>query len=119
MKFAVDGTAIPDPKEFSGVDSDLDVSAERTADGLLHRDKVAEKLPLEIGYRVIDIKMLSFIMQLIKREKFAFTFFDPGMAAVRTITAYSNNRTWNCVWLPEGELPEGWYADLSFPVIEY
>lgn len=63
MGFAVDGKPIPDPSGFSGSDSSLDTSAERDANGLLHRAMVATKHPLKIEWRNIEWNVITSILQ--------------------------------------------------------
>lgn len=116
MGFRVNGYLIPDPATFSGAISDLDTSAERDATGTLHRNKVATKTPLKFGYNAIEWEMFKAIADLIKEDRFEFTFFSPQTCDFETITAYVGDREWNAVWCPE----DGVYlCDMTFSVIEY
>ena len=119
LGFAANGTPLPDPSGFSGETSDLDVSAERDATGLLHRDRVATKIPVELTYTNITWDMCQTILQAVSAAQFQFTFPNPNTGALRTGTYYVGNRKWNAVWLPAGENPAGWYANLTFSVVEY
>lgn len=119
LGFAVNGTPLPDPSGFSGETADLDTSAERDATGMLHRDRVATKIPVVMTYTNITWDMCQTILQAVSPAEFQFTCPDPNTGALRTGTYYAGNRKWDTVWLPAGEGPAGWYADLTFSVIEY
>lgn len=119
LGFAINGTPIPDPSGFSGETSDLDTSAERDATGLLHRNWVAQKVPTEMTYTNIDWDMCQSILAALNHPSFQFTFPDPNVGTLRTGTYYAGNRKWDSVWMPSGELPAGWYVNLTFSVIEY
>lgn len=116
MGFEVDGTPIPDPSEFSGADSALDASGERDANGYLHRDMVATKHPLKIGWNALDWGMINFILPLVKDESFQFRYPDPSIGTWQTIKAYAGDRAWDVKRI----LEDGTYVgSLSFSVIEF
>ena len=116
LGFAVNGMPLPDPTAFSGETSDLDLSAERDTTGLLHRDWVAQKVPVEIEWRNIGWDMCTNILQAVNTPQFEFTFPDPNTGNTRTGTYYAGNRKWDAVWLPNGG---EWIGTISFSVIEY
>ena len=119
LGFAVNNIPLPDPSGFSGETSDLDTSAERDATGLLHRKWVARKVPVELKYTGIDWGMCQAILQSVNHDKFRFTFPDPNTGQLRTGNYYVGGRKWDAVWMPKDEGPAGWYANLTFSVIEY
>lgn len=116
MGFMVDGYPIPDPYEYSGMESSLDTQAERDATGWLHRNMVAIKHPLKLRWQNIDWETITEILNLVKGDKFEFTCDDPAVGGVVTRTCYAGDREWTCRWMPGGENGIG---DLSFSVIEY
>lgn len=122
MRFAVNGVPIPDPYEYSGTESDLDTSAERDANGLLHRTKVATKHPVKIKWQNIDWWMICKILNLVKegeQDRFEFTCIDPSMGPEPvTRICYAGDRQWTCKWIPGGDFVDG-IGDLSFSVIEF
>lgn len=116
MGFRVNGYLIPDPAGFEGSISDLDTSAERDATGMLHRCKVATKIPLQFSYVAIEWEMFKAIAKLISEDQFEFTFFSPQTCAFETITAYAGDRKFKAVWCPE----DGAYlCNVTFSIIEY
>lgn len=117
MGFAVNGTAIPDPSEYSGADSALDASGERDATGYLHRDMVATKHPLKLKWNAMDWTMMCSILSLLTGESFSFTYPDPSTGTSKTMTAYCGDREWNCelIMTPNSE----YVGSLSFSVIEF
>lgn len=119
LGFAVNGVAIPDPSSFSGETSDLDTSAERDTTGLLHRNWVAQKVPMELQYNNIGWPMCKTILQALNSPEFKFTFPDPNTGQNRTGRYYAGNRKWQAVWMPAGSSEDAWIVTLTFSVIEY
>lgn len=115
MGFAINGEPIPDPAEFSGKESDLDTEGGRDATGTLHRNRVATKHPLKLGYKNITWEMMQSIMSKMLGDKFQFTYPDPR-TGVTTITAYCGDRDWDCVM---ADAQRGYLGNLNFSVIEY
>lgn len=116
MGFKVDGQPIPDPAAFSGSDSSLDTSAERDANGMLHRAMVATKHPLKIEWRHIEWHMITDILTRVVGESFQFTYPDPSTGTLSTRKCYAGDRAWTCVWAPENKT---YIGTLSFSVIEF
>ena len=121
LGFKVNNTPIPDPSAYSGQTSDLDTSAERDVTGLLHRNRVAQKVPVEMSWKGLDWPVLTTILQAVNSDSFQFTFPDPNTGLSRSGTYYAGDRKWEGVWMPAGEgaYGEGWYFNLSFSIIEY
>lgn len=114
MGFMVNDHPIPDPKTYSGSVNDLDTSAERDANGLLHRTRVATKHPLKLGYENIDWDMIMYICGLMTDDQFQFTYPDPRVGRLTTATCYVGNRDWDTKWFQGFQL-----GSLNFSVIEY
>lgn len=119
LGFAVNGVLLPDPARFGGETSDLDISAERDVTGVLHRDWVAQKVPIELSYINIGWDMCNFILTSVNYPEFQFTFPDPNAGGLRTGRFYVGNRKWTAVWMPDGMKNMDWYTNLTFSVIEY
>ena len=116
MGVMVDGQPIPDPYGFSGSDSSLDTSAERDANGMLHRAMVAVKHPLKIEWRHIEWNVITEILSKVVSDRFQFTYPDPSTGTQSTRTCYAGDRSWTCVWAPEDKT---YIGNLSFSVIEF
>lgn len=116
MGFKVNGQPIPDPSQYSGTESALDTSAERDANGYLHRAMVAIKRPVKIKWDNVDWAMITQILSLVKEDRFKFTCPDPSLGGMVTRECYAGDREWDCVWAPDGKEEIG---TLSFSVIEY
>lgn len=119
MGFAANGRPLPDPAGFSVEVADLDASGERDITGNLHREKVAQKVSLEMQYRNIDWNMAREILSAVNPEQYSFTYQDPRTGGMQSGSFYTGNRKCNAVWMPAGRSPAGWYADVTFSVIEY
>ena len=116
MGFAVNGTPIPDPAEFSGKKSDLDTMGERDATGYLHRNMVATKYPLKLAYKNITWNQMMDICALLNAPKFNFTYPSPFTGTTVTMEAYVGDRDFDTVWAnPE----RAWLCNLSFSIIQY
>lgn len=117
MGFSVDGTPIPDPMEFSCNESDLDTMGERDATGYLHRNMVASKWNMKIGWASIPWQVMTDIGKLVRGPKFSFTFPNPfADGGKETIEAYAGDRASTDKWSPENGI---WLGDISFSVIQY
>lgn len=116
MGFKVNNVAIPDPTKFTGAVSDLDTMGKRDATGMLHRCRVATKHPLKMEYENIDWNMIMTICSRLSGASFQFTYQDPATGTLRTMTAYTGDRSWEVVSAVPGKVPIG---TLKFSVIEY
>ncbi len=123
MGLAIDGKRIPDPAYPGGCSqsiADLDTSAERTADGLLHRARVRQGVAtVSLRYTNIGRDKCAEILQMLQPDKFKFTFFDKNVGAMRTGDFYVGDRTSEDYWLPAGSPEAGKFVNLAFNVIEY
>lgn len=116
MGFLIGSTAIPDPTVFTGAESDLDTMGERDATGYLHRDMVATKHPLKLEYKAVPWSLIRQIGQMLRSDKFQFTYPDPFYSTAHTIDAYVGDREWETEWAPNLGI---WVGNLKFSVIEY
>lgn len=119
LGFQVGGVLLPDPTEFSGAHSALDLSGKRDANGLLHRQMVALKNPLKIGWEYIDKDMICAILDLVKGESFSFTYPDPVLGSENTRTCYAGDRAWDFRLMALEGGRERYMGSLKFSVIEF
>ena len=117
MGFSVNGVPLPNPTEFSCTESDLDTMGKRDATGYLHRNMVARKVNMKIGWSSIPWETIMDIGRLTRGPKFSFTFPNPFSGGeIETIEAYAGDRSTTDKWSP----PNGfWLGDISFSVIQY
>ena len=116
MGFAVNGTRIPDPASFSGVESDLDTLDARDMTGELHYSKVAAKHTIKMGYNHIPRSMIMAIGALLSAEKFQFTYPSPFTGTTTTMYAHASDREFDTKWAPANG---DWIGSLKFSIIEY
>lgn len=117
LGFTINSTAIPDPSGYDYEVADLDVSAERDATGLLHRDRVATKHNVSIKYDAIDWATIGTIMTALEGASFTLVVPIPGTSATYSGTYYCGNRKTSAIMLAgTGNLNAG---SLSFSAIEY
>ena len=119
MGITVDGTAIPDPSEWTYQVGDLDTSGSRDATGLLHRAYVATKINYEFTWNALGWEMLETVLNAIRNPKFSMTAPDPrDFNATYTGDFYVGDRTgkgW--YFLPERDEKATFSLKLKF--IEY
>lgn len=116
MGFSVDGFPLPDPSEYSGIDSALDTQGSRDATGEAHRDMVATKNPIKLKWNALDWDMISEILSHLREEYVTVTYPDPSTRTIRTMTAYAGDRDWDVKLITT---PRRQYVGtLSFSLIE-
>lgn len=119
LGFRVGDVLLPDPSKFSGSHSSLDLSGKRDANGLLHRQMVAIKSPLKIGWSNIDRDMICRILDLVKTESFQFTYPDPVTGSLNTRTCYAGDRSWEFTQMVNEYGRDKYMGTLEFSVIEF
>lgn len=115
MGFSVNGSLLPDPSKFTGAVSDLDTMGKRDATGYLHRNRVATKHPLKLEYQNIPWSMICYICELIKDDKFSFSYHDPANGLL-TFDAYVGDREWEVV---QAGSEQALIGNLKFSIIQY
>lgn len=98
--------------------SDLDApDAGRTLDGVMHRNRVAQKVDIECACRPLTTAEASIVLQAINPEWVTVVYDDPRLGTTATKTMYSNNR-------PAAFLQQNWagngyvWTGITFPLIE-
>ncbi len=119
MGIKVNGTAIPDPSEWTYQVSDLDTEGGRDATGLLHRAYVATKVNYDFVWNALDWEMLQHIVAVIQTPQFVLIAPDPRtFNTMYTGNYYCGDRTGKCYYyLVENE--EKAQFDLKVNFIEY
>lgn len=111
---SVDGAYIPIPSEYQ---YDLqDVSAPnsgRTEDALMHKQRVAQKVKIELKWNNIKTSEVSEILNAFNPEYLSVTYLDAKAGGFQTKTFYVGDRT---APLYNAEL--ALWQDVSFNIIE-
>ena len=68
---------LPDPSEWNYQVGDLDASAQRDADGYLHRAYVTTKINYEFSWKALEWEMLQEILDAVHEPKFTLEAPDP------------------------------------------
>ncbi|QMV44471.1 DUF6711 family protein [Cohnella cholangitidis] len=90
----VEIAAYPAPGEFKVTILDLDDAdaTTRTADGTFHRDRVAVKRQIEIGFPALPMNKISAVLQAMSNPFFDFYYPDPMDGGYVTKRMYVGNR---------------------------
>lgn len=119
MTLTINGTDIVPYIAFQGVKwqrNDVDgPNAGRTMDALMHRDRVATKIRLDITCKPLVIADLRMILNLIYPEYVTVTYDDP-MYGVVTKTMYSNNNP--ASYLMRTKRGVEYWTGITFPLVE-
>ena len=120
MVFTVNGVdMVPYVKNrgFKWTRSDVDgPDAGRTMDALMHRERVATKIRLDIQCKPLLLSEATTVLSAILPEYVTVTYTDPMVGTTVTKTMYSNNNPASyCVHKNDGR--EYWDG-IEFPLVE-
>jgi hypothetical protein len=119
MGLKLGGVSIPDPSGWSFSIEDVDASAERDTTGLLHRDRVAQKINFSYTFNAITWAEVATILNAINSAQFAATTPNPYAAgSTRSGTYYVGKRSGETIFFREDKEETGRFT-LSFNIIEY
>lgn len=88
----INNVLMPVPSTFSVSIEDIDGESERTADALLHRERLATKRKLEIEYKHLTQADSSKLLNAIQDVFFSVNYPDPQLG-MTTKTFYVGART--------------------------
>lgn len=112
----VDGVSIKEPSKFQW--SLQDVSAPdsgRTEDSVMHKNRVAQKVKLELQWTMTTPQETSDILQAFQPEYINVTYHDPLLNDYRTAEFYVGDRSAPVkFWLVDKK----YYESVSFNIIE-
>lgn len=90
--YAIDGEALYNTSSVSVSMEDLEVSAERDANGYLHRERARQGVrKVSFTYEVMTQEELSETLKKLKPEYFHLTYLDPERG-VTTIECYCSKK---------------------------
>jgi hypothetical protein len=99
-----DIAAMPSAVQVTILDLDDAESTTRTADGTLHRDRVAVKRQIELTFNALRMDEISPLLQQISDIFFDFTYPDPMVGAYITKKVYVGDRPANIPFEKDGVL---------------
>lgn len=112
----VNNTEFPNPSKMQVTIEDWDAStSSRLSNGELARDRVAVKRKIEVEYSLLTGEQMSLILKATEDVFFSVTYFDPKENGMKTITAYTGNRTPSFYVLQDEKVL---YRDFKFSLIE-
>lgn len=113
--FKVNGVDCPTPSKFGWSLQDVSSpDAGRTLDGLMHKNRVAQKEKVQLVWNAPDNYKTSQILQMFQPEYFDVTYRSPLTNTVVTKTFYCGDRSAPTYWW----LNNGLYETISFDIIE-
>lgn len=90
----VDGVTMPCPStwQWGLMDVSLGESG-RTDDALMHKNRVAQKRKIQVGYNNQDRSVVTTVLQAINPEYISVYYYDLLSGSFQTRTFYVGNRT--------------------------
>lgn len=112
----VNGVALPDPSEFTwGLQDISDSDSGRTEDGLMHKNRIGQKVTISLGWNNPTPDKVATILQAVNSEYISVTYPDSLTGYNETKTFYVGDRTTPMKWWNvKGKV----YSKLSFNLIE-
>ncbi len=105
MDLKINGAAIaamPSSIQVTVLDLDDAESTTRTADGTLHRDRVAVKRQIELTFNTLEMGEISPLLQQMSDVFFDFTYPDPMVGGYVTKKVYVGDRPGNIPFEKDG-----------------
>ena len=110
----INGVAIATPAEITQSIQEIS-EANRNANGLMIKEKIADKVKLSLKWNKISNSKMSTVLSLISNNTFSVTYFDVGVNSIVTKTFYAGDRSMEVDRCVNGILT---YKNLSFNIIE-
>lgn len=75
----------------------------RTDDALMHKNRVAQKRKIQVGYNGVTDTVASQVLQAVNPEYIDVTYYDVMDGTTQTRTFYVGDRTGNFKWWWDGK----------------
>lgn len=113
----VNDTPLKTPAEVTWALQDISSpNSGRTLDGVMHKDRVAQKVKLSCKWPHMPISEASTLLKNVNSQvNFKLTYFDVMQGAMRTATFYVGDRAAPIDWLLENDKT---VKEVSFDFIE-
>lgn len=113
--YKINGKAMPSPTAAAVNMEDLEVSAERDANGYLHRERARQGVrKVSFTYNVMTQEELSALLKMLTPVFFDLTYLDP-IDGVKTIEAYCAKKDTELI---SAVLYNGLYRNVKFNCVE-
>lgn len=116
VMITVNGTPLPCPSKYTWGLQDVSAGESgRTDDALMHKNRVAQKRKIAIGYNGADMSTVSVVLQAVNPEYIDVYYFDPMDGEFETRTFYVGDRSapFKTFWVGNRRVER-----LSFDIIE-
>ncbi len=113
----VNDTVLSTPAEVTWALQDISSpNSGRTLDGVMHKDRVAQKVKLTCKWGAMPFSEASTLLKNVNSQvNFHLTYFDVMQNGLRTATFYVGDRTAPYLWVWDND---GYVKDVSFDFIE-
>ncbi len=113
--FQVNGSDCPTPSKFDYSLQDLSAAnSGRTQDGLMHKNKVAQKVKIKLQWNGVGSDAVAQILQMFDEEYFNVTYHDSKSNSTVTKTFYRGDAEAHYYWW----VGDGLYESVAFDIIE-
>ena len=90
----VDGAYVPSPSKYDvGIQDVSDPDAGRTEDGLMHKNRVAQKVKINLAWNNVSDADMARVLTAFDPEYITVKYKDPKAAAFLTKTFYVGDRS--------------------------
>lgn len=104
----------PIPSKLKVDIQDVDFDSGRTADGVMHRNRVATKYKIELGWPAMEPDKVARCLQAVTADQFQVTFLSPLTNSSYTGTFYAGDRS-----VPVYNYQIGLYDAFGFNLVEF
>ena len=112
----IDNVEMPCPSTWQWGLQDVSLGESgRTDDALVHKNRVAQKRKLQVGYKLLDKSVATTVLNAINPEYISVYYYDLLAGAYETRTFYVGDRTAPFKWWWDGK---NVLETLSFDLIE-
>lgn len=86
------GVKMPTPSVLEVGIQDVDFDTGRTADGMMHRNRVSVKRKIKVGWPASPPERVSQILSAVWNDSVTVTYLDPQIGGMATGTFYAGDR---------------------------
>jgi hypothetical protein len=110
----VDGAFVPSPSVYQVEYNDIsDPDAGRTEDGLMHKNRIGQKVKIQLAWNNVNDTVASTVLTAFDPEYVSVKYKDPKTNSFQTKTFYVGDRS-----APAYNRTVGLWSNISFNIIE-